>query len=90
MYIGVLAVIIVGIYLSRFKPAGMERAMFITAFALALVAAMALLAGMHNYPHSSVIEILGVNLFFATPYIVSGLLFRYLAEKSSPANKTEA
>lgn len=82
MYIGVLAVLIVGIYLSRFKAAGLERAMFATALALALVAAIALLAGMDNYPQSSVIEILGVNLFFISPYVLSGLLFRYLVQKS--------
>ena len=89
MYIGVLAVLIVGIYLSRFKAAGLERAMFATALALALVAAIALLAGMHNYPQSSVIEIIGVNLFFITPYVLSGLLFRYLVQKSHQPTETE-
>jgi len=83
MYIGVLAVLIIGIYLSRFKPAGLEHAMFATAFALLLVAIIALLAGMHQYPQSSVLEIIGVNLFFATPYILSGLLFRYIVQRFS-------
>ena len=90
MYIGVLAVLIVGIYLSRFKAAGLERAMFATALALALVAVIALLTGMHNHPQSSVMEIIGVNLFFITPYVLSGLLFRYLVQKSHHPTETDA
>lgn len=89
MYIGVIAVLIIGIYLSRFKPAALERAMFGTAFALLLLVVIALLANMHKYPQSSVIEIIGVNLFFATPYVVSGLLFRYVAQRSPSPNETE-
>ena len=90
MYIGVLAVLIIGIYLSHFKPAGLERAMFASALSLVLLTLIALLANRNNYPQSSVIEIIGVNLFFATPYIVSGLLFRYVAQRSPSPNETEA
>ena len=50
--------------------------MYVTASALLLHAAIALLANMQDYPGSSVIEIIGVNLFFATPYALAGLLFR--------------
>ena len=89
MYIGVIAILIIGIYLSHFRPAGLERAMFMTALALVLLTAIALIAGLHNYPQSSVIEILGVNLFFITPYVISGLLFRYLIEKSRRVSETE-
>ena len=78
MYAGVIWVIILGIYFSRFKPAGMERTMFATAGSLILLLGIALLAGMQNYPGSSVGEIIGVNLFFATPYAVAGLIFRYV------------
>lgn len=77
MYIGVVAVVIIGTIFSRFTPGGLERTMYATAVALALVAVIALLANMHQYPGSSVIEIIGVNGFFATPFVVSGLLFRY-------------
>lgn len=83
MYIGVIAVLIIGIYLSKFKASGMERAMFATAFALMVLAAVAL---MMNIPDSSVFEIMGVNLFFATPFIVSGLLFRYVAQQQHATN----
>jgi hypothetical protein len=51
--------------------------MFATSLALVVLAAIALLTNMQHYPGSSVREIIGVNLFFATPYLVSGLLFRY-------------
>jgi hypothetical protein len=63
--------------------------MFMTALALVLLTAIALIAGLHNYPQSSVIEILGVNLFFITPYVISGLLFRYLIEKTRRVSETE-
>lgn len=85
MYIGVVAVVIIGTLLSRFRPGGLERAVYAAALALVLVAVIALLANMHQYPGSSVIEIIGVNLFFATPYAVSGLLFRYAAQEQSSA-----
>ena len=83
MYIGVVAVVIVGIILSRFTPVGMERAMYTSAFSLVIVAVIALMANMHEYPESSVIEIIGVNGFFVFLYMISGLLFRYVAQTES-------
>lgn len=83
MYIGVVAVVIIGTYISRFSPAGMEKVMFATAFALVMVTVIALLSGMHNYPGSSVGEIIRVNAFFAFLFAVSGVLFRYLALEQS-------
>lgn len=87
MYAGVILVLIVGIYLSRFTAAGMERAMYLTAGTFAVLTAIAFLAKMYEYPGSSVMEIVGVNVFFATPFVVSGLLFRYVAMEQ--ANKSE-
>ncbi len=89
MYIGVVAVIILGIYLSRFKAAGMGRAMFATALALLILAAIALLANMQDYPGSSMMEIIGVNAFFATLFGVSGLLFRYVAMESQQIEESK-
>jgi hypothetical protein len=78
MYIAVVVVGIIGTVLSRFKPAGMGR----TAFAMALIfvwlTVIALVTNMDEYPGSSVIEIIGVNAFFATLFVVAGLLFRYV------------
>lgn len=88
MYIGVVGVALVGTYLSSFTAKGMGRAMIATAIAIVLVAVIAILTGMQNYPGSSVEEIIGVNAFFAFLFIVSGLMFRYVelqqsAEKSN-------
>lgn len=79
MYAGVILVLIVGIYLSRFTAAGMARTMYLTAGTFAVLTAIAFIAKMYEYPGSSVREIVGVNAFFATPFVVSGLLFRYVA-----------
>jgi hypothetical protein len=79
MYLGVIAVGIIGTIFSRFTAVGLERTMYAMAFALVLVAVIALMANMQNYPGSSVTEIVGVNGFFATLFAVAGLLFRYVA-----------
>jgi hypothetical protein len=46
MYFGVLAVGIIGAIVARLQPHGMVRTLIATAFAQALVAAMALIAGL--------------------------------------------
>ncbi len=79
MYAGVIAVLFVGIYLSKFKAVGLEYAMYATALALVVHTIIALITGMQHYPSSSVLEIVGVNLFFMAPYAVAGLLFRFVA-----------
>jgi hypothetical protein len=55
----------------------MERVMFTTTIALASFAVIQLLTKMYAYSGSSIIEIIGVNTFFAILFAVSGLLFRY-------------
>lgn len=79
MYMGVVAVGIIGTIFSRFTADGMERAMYGMALALVIVAVIALLANMHQFPGSSITDIIGVNGFFAMLFTVSGLLFRYVA-----------
>lgn len=86
MYIGIVAIVITGTFLSRFTAKGMERVMFTAAIALVLFAVIQLLAKMYQYSGSSVIEIIGVNAFFATLFAVSGLLFRYITMKHLPAH----
>lgn len=77
MYIGVLVVVIVSSIRSRFAPKGMKLAMFAAAITLILVAVIALLANMQEYPGSSVFEIVLVNAFFSGLFAVSGVLFHY-------------
>jgi hypothetical protein len=83
LYFGVVVVVIISTVLSRLKPEGMERAMYASAIAVVLVAVIALLANMHEYSGSSMVEIVGVSMFFATPYTIAGLLFRNVAEEQS-------
>jgi hypothetical protein len=78
-YFGVLAVGFIGALIARLKPQGMARALFATAIAQGLVAAAALIAGMHRSPESSVPEILAVNGFFIVLWVGSALLFRRAA-----------
>jgi len=84
MYIGVLAVGIIGAIIARFQPHGMARALFATALAQALVAVIALILGMHQAPYSSVIEILGLNGFFVALFLGSAWLFSNAARERTP------
>jgi hypothetical protein len=63
----------------------MAGALFATALAQALVAVIALIAGMHLDPVASVSEILGLNGFFVAQFLGSAWLFRYAAREQSPA-----
>lgn len=79
LYIGVIGVFIGGVILSKFTAKGMKRAMFAATLALIVLAAIALLNNMHQDPDSSVIEVIGVNVFFAGLYSVAGVLFHATA-----------
>ncbi len=85
MYVGVLAIGIIGSIVARFQPHGMARALFATALAQALVAVIALIVGKHRYPGSSVSEILILNGFFVALFLGSARLFRNAARERTPA-----
>jgi hypothetical protein len=76
MYFGVLAVGLIGAVIARFQPDGMARALLAMALAQGLVAVIALIAGKHQAPSSSVFEIVGVNGFFAALFVGSAWMFR--------------
>ncbi|GAB4226467.1 MAG: hypothetical protein Kow00121_54750 [Elainellaceae cyanobacterium] len=78
MYFGVLAVGIIGAIIARLQPRGMARALFVTAIAQALVAAIALIAEL-GLPWSGPAEILGLNGFFITLFAGSSWLFQRAA-----------
>ena len=78
MYVGVLAVGIIGALLARFKPLGMAHTMVACALALVLVAVIALVARLGT-PSSGPMEILGVNGIFVALFAGSALLFRRAA-----------
>jgi hypothetical protein len=80
MYGGVLAVGLMGAIIARFQPHGMARVLAGTALAQALVAVIALIAG------------LGYTLiltgFFVALWLTSAWLFRKAAREQSPAGAT--
>jgi hypothetical protein len=84
MYVGVLAVGIIGAIVARLRPHGMARALFATALAQALVAVIALIFGL-GLPWSPPVEILALNGFFVSLFVGSALLFRYAAREQPPA-----
>lgn len=90
MYAGVLAVGILGAVLARFRPLGMARALLATALAQALVAVIALIAGKHEAPISSVLEIVGVNGLFVALFAGSAWLFRHAAGAGPGGRPAEA
>ena len=75
MYGGVLAVGVIGALIARFQPHGMARTLFATALAQALVAVIALIAGMVP-AYNSAYEIVGINGFFVALWLTSAWLFR--------------
>ena len=81
MSVGVLAVGIAGAVAARLRPEGMTRALLATALVQALAAGIALIAGEHQAPGSSVAEILVLNGCFAALFVASALLFRHAALK---------
>lgn len=85
MYAGIVIILIGGFFISRFTIKGMETAMFVTAIALLFVAVIQLLGQMYEYAGSSVFEVIVINIFFATLFALSGLLFRFV--KNKPANR---
>jgi len=93
IYFGVIALGIIGAFISRFKPRGMVYTMFGMASAIAVVIIIALYAGMQNVYGSSVMEIFAVNGFFILLFTVSGLLFRFVhienySEPGTPSKLT--
>ena len=78
MYGGVLAVGVIGAIIARFQPRGMARALFATALAQALVAVVALIAGLGS-PGSGPLEIVALNGFFVALFVGSAWLFREAA-----------
>jgi hypothetical protein len=89
MYVGVLAVGLIGALIARFRPHRMARALFATALAQALVPVIALIIWK---PQVTSVEaflgmlgVFGVNAFFVMLFVGSALLFRYAGREQTPA-----
>jgi hypothetical protein len=74
---------LIGAFLSKFKPRGLMFTLFSMAGVQAVLTAVALMTGMSQIAESSVIEILSVNGFFFTLFLIAGLLFRYAGDESN-------
>jgi hypothetical protein len=78
IYVGVLAVGFVGALIARLRPLGMARALFATALAAAVVAAIALSLGLGS-PESEPLEVLVLKGLFVALFTGSAVLFRKAA-----------
>jgi hypothetical protein len=74
LYLGVIAVGLLGAVAARFRPRGMAIAMGATALALATLGVGAQLTGMVA-PHNTAIQMLGIHGFFGALFAASALLF---------------
>lgn len=90
LYAGVILTGLIGVGLARFRPAGMARAAFATAFATSLVPAIALLFWPADFS-PGVPQVFLLNGCFVLMFLGAGLLFRYAARQSPlPRNETMA
>lgn len=85
MWVGVLAVGIIAAIIARFEPHGMARALFATALSQALVAVIALVAGLGSTSPIWPRDILILTGFFVTLWLGSAWLFRRAAREQPPA-----
>jgi hypothetical protein len=90
LYVGVLAVGIVGALVARFRPHGMARALLAAALAQVLVPVIALFIWK---PQVTSVEaflgmlgVFGVNAFFVMLFVGSALLFRHAAREQTPTS----
>ena len=84
LYLGVPAVGIIGAVIARLEPRGMARALFATALAQALIAAIALTLGW-GAPGTGPLEIVALNGMFVALFAGSAWLFRLAARAHPPA-----
>lgn len=86
MYGGVLAIVILGGFLVRFRPHGMARVLSTTALAQAFVGVIALVAGLGstgaNWPRVIVV----LTGFFSALWLFSACLFRKAAREQTSAS----
>jgi hypothetical protein len=89
MYFGVLAVGFIGVFIARFQPRGMSRALVATAVAQALVPLIALIWVPANFS-PGVVEVFGLNACFVALWVVSALLFRHAEKRGGTFSSSSA
>lgn len=81
LYFLVIGVGVMGAFIARFKATGLMFTLLAMAATQAIIAIAALFTGMADVPESSVYEILAVNGFFITLFVVAAMLFRNAAQE---------
>lgn len=76
LYLGALAIGVVGAVVARLRARGMAWAMAASAAATMAAGFVALLLGKHEAEYSSVPEIMGLTVMFAALFATSAWLFR--------------
>ena len=79
VYAAVLAVLVVGTVIARFRPRGMALALVATALTQVVVTAIAL--AIEDLEGASVVDILGINAMYAALFSLSAWLFQRSAEQ---------
>lgn len=82
MYIGVLAVGLIGAVIARLEPRGMARALVASALAQALVPVITLIIWKPSVT-SGVLGVFGLNALFVILFVGSALLFRRAARSAT-------
>jgi hypothetical protein len=82
MFVGVLAIGLIGAFIARFQPRGMSRALLATALAHALVPVLALIFWTRTVMSEppGVVGVFVLNGFFVALWGASALLFRQAAD----------
>ena len=79
IYAAVLAVLVIGTAVARFRPSGMSLALLATALTQVLVTVIALVSGVPE--DASIVDMLGINAMYAALFCLSAWLFRRAAEE---------
>lgn len=75
-YAGLLASVAGGAVVARLRAGPMAQTMLGAAVAVLVLAALAVVGGVHDRAATSLLELLGTNAVFAAGFALSGLLFR--------------
>ena len=82
IYLGVLAIGIIGAVISHLRPLGMARTMFTSAIAQILIPVIVLIFWRTHLEESpGIVGVFALNAFFAVLFLISALLFRSAARK---------
>jgi hypothetical protein len=82
MYLGVLAIGVVGALITRFRPDGMAGTLLAMALAQAVIAAIAIVGGL-GLPENGPAEILGINGLFIALFLASSFLYWRAARRTA-------